>query len=296
VLKGFQPMLACPGLPRVYPKLASYKLDGFRMVIMDGKAYSRSLELLPSPDVQRLFGRPELEGLDGELILGSPVVPGSLTRTGSFATTKRPQSRWEELTFFVFDKIEQGKPFVHRQQEAVEIVRRAKNKQVVALDHRLVHNWDELQTMENEAHAAGFEGLIARAPNSWYKFGRATASEESMLKIKRHEDSEARVIGVIEMMRNDNIAVVNGVGRTKRSTAKSGKTPKGTMGSLLVVDLATGVEFKIGTGFNAKQRVQWWENRDKVKGLIVKYRHTAVGAKDKPREGSFIGIRSPLDM
>ena len=66
------------------------------------------------------------------------------------------------------------------------------------------------------------------------------------------------------------------------------------MGAITVRDLKTGVEFEIGSGFTAEQRLDFWAN--KYIGEIVKYSYFEVGAKDKPRFPTYLGFRSKDDM
>jgi DNA ligase-1 len=68
------------------------------------------------------------------------------------------------------------------------------------------------------------------------------------------------------------------------------------MGTLVVRDLDTNVEFEIGTGFTAAHRQEFWEQTTSVVGRIVKYKHFPHGAKDKPRHPVFLGFRDPIDM
>lgn len=157
----------------------------------------------------------------------------------------------------------------------------------------------------------GYEGAILRKPGSPYKHGRSTVKEGYLLKLKRFVDGEARVIGVTELMHNGNEATVNELGRTARSHSKAGMVPTGTMGTLIVRDVKTGVEFEIGTGFTAEERASFWpsvirvigktnDNRDifdagPLTGRLAKYKHFLVGTKDKPRHPVFIGWRDRRD-
>ena len=70
-----KPMLAAKtdGKGLSYPLLASPKLDEVRALIINGVVMSRSFKPIPNAHVQELFGRPEYNGLDGELIVGSPT-------------------------------------------------------------------------------------------------------------------------------------------------------------------------------------------------------------------------------
>ena len=113
-------------------------------------------------------------------------------------------------------------------------------------------------------------------------------------------------------MHNANEATVNALGHTQRTSHQENLVPTGTMGALIVRDLTTGVEFNIGTGFDDATRDWWWNHSVAYTGnigndgseirmlmsprLIVKYKHFAVGAKDKPRFPAYLGIRDASDL
>jgi DNA ligase-1 len=89
--------------------------------------------------------------------------------------------------------------------------------------------------------------------------------------------------------------VKNALGRTERSTAKDGLVGAKTLGGMVVRDLITGVEFGIGSGFTADERVDYWNRRDELAGLIVKYQYFPVGSKDRPRFPTYLGVRDKRD-
>jgi DNA ligase-1 len=67
------------------------------------------------------------------------------------------------------------------------------------------------------------------------------------------------------------------------------------MGALIVRDLKTKVEFNIGTGFTANDRIDWWHwattQTPASPKPIIKYKFFPVGVKDKPRHPVFLGVR-----
>ena len=67
-----KPLLACEvDIDKVdFPIYVSTKFDGVRALVKDCVVYSRSLKPIRNQHVQRLFGKPEYEGFDGELIVG----------------------------------------------------------------------------------------------------------------------------------------------------------------------------------------------------------------------------------
>ena len=50
----------------------------------------------------------------------------------------------------------------------------------------------------------GFEGAMVRSLDGRYKNGRSTLREGLLLKVKPWKDSEAEILEVYEMMRNEN--------------------------------------------------------------------------------------------
>ena len=269
-----------------FPAFASAKLDGVRGVVIDGKLHSRSLKPIPNPHTSARFSRSELNGCDGELIVGDPTAKDVFRQTGS-ATGR--ESGEPDVKFYVFDNFGAPGGF------AARLATLQPFNHVVVLEQRLVNNLDELLAFEDLTLAAGYEGLILRDPSGAYKFGRSTEREQGMLKIKRFTDSEAEVLEVIEEMQNNNTATRNELGRTHRSTAKAGLTGKNRAGALRVRDLTSGIEFKLACANDADS--DWfWTHRTAVAGRIVKYKSFLVGVKDAPRFPVYLGGRESWDM
>jgi DNA ligase-1 len=115
--------------------------------------------------------------------------------------------------------------------------------------------------------------------------------------LKLFEDMEATVVGVEEMQHNGNDAFTNELGRTARSSCKGGKVGLGVLGKLNLVGM-TGpfkdVAFDCGTGFDAKQREDYWDVD--VTGMVAKIKYFPVGSKDKPRHPVFLGWRDKRDL
>ena len=156
-------------------------------------------------------------------------------------------------------------------------------------------NLEELAKKEAEYLARGFEGLMVRSLSGPYKFGRSTANEGYLLKVKRFEDAEAKVIGFEERMHNANEATTDFLGHTQRSSHKENMVPMDTLGAL-VCELPDGQVFRIGTGFDDLTRLEIWRNRSRYLGHLTKYKYTEIGAKDLPRFPVFIGWRPFSDL
>lgn len=287
-----KPMLASPAGPIIpYPMLLSPKLDGIRCLIIDGVAVGRSLKPIPNKHAQRLFGRPELNGLDGELIVGSPTAKDVFQQTSSGVMSIEGEP---EVMFHVFDDFMETGGFQRRLHTAHRRIK--KQKFCEPVPHDQILNEDQLAEWEQDYLAMGYEGVMLRHPDGPYKHGRSTAKEAWLLKVKRFEDGEARIIGFRALMHNANEAKRNELGYLERPSHKAGKVSKQTLGALIVKDLKTGVEFDIGTGFTADQRQLLWSVGDNLIGRIVKYKSQPTGVKEKPRFPVFLGFRDAVDM
>jgi DNA ligase-1 len=280
-------------LPKLkYPMYASPKLDGIRAIVRDGKLYSRNGKLIPNKWCQELFGHPEYEGFDGELIVGAWNHPQVYNKTSSGVMS---QDGHPDVTYYIFDNASpdiRTNPYHSRYNNILKIVESDPDDfpRVKVLEQSEVHNEAELLAFETICLEAGFEGIMVRSMTGWYKWGRSSPTEGIIFKVKRFTDSEAEVIGMVELNSNQNEKTTNELGLSKRSHEKAGLVPMGTMGALIVRDCKTGVEFEIGSGFTADQRQWWWDN--KPVGLIVTYKHFEIGVKDKPRFPVFLRIRN----
>lgn len=287
-----KPMLAAPAGELIrLPALLSPKLDGIRCLIIDGVAVGRSLKPLPNKYVQKLFGRQELNGLDGELIVGVPTAKEVFQTTSSGVMSIEGEP---EVMFHVFDDFTESGGFQRRLHTAHRRIKKVKC--CYPVDHHLIEVADDLNKWEEDYLTMGYEGVMLRSLDGPYKHGRSTAKEAYLLKVKRFEDSEAKIIGFSELMHNANEAKRNELGHLERSSHKSGKVGKQVLGALMVKDLKTGVEFDIGTGFTADQRKLLWATGDNLLGKVVKYKSQPTGVKEKPRFPVFLGFRDAVDM
>lgn len=289
----FKPMLACDHKPELlkFPYFASPKLDGVRAVVMNGKVYSRSKKLIPNAQVQHLFGHNNLNWLDGELIVGAPNAPDTYRNTVSGVMS---EAGMPDVTFNVFDHaLHHLSGWEYRFQKAKEVIAGV-HITAYTLPHVKINSVEELDSYEAHCLNLGYEGVMLRSPDGYYKHGRATAREGTLLKVKRFSDGEAEVLEIIEEMHNGNEATTSELGRTKRSSHQANKTGKGRMGALRVRDLVSGVEFNIGTGFDDSDKEWFWlKGRP---GLLVKYKSLLIGVKTKPRHPVYLGLRDARDM
>ena len=286
-----------------FPVLASPKLDGVRAIIRNGQVLGRSLKPLPNKLIQSILGREELEGLDGELIVGNPTDPGVFNRTqrGVMAIEAVPS-----FNYWVFDKqgldlgFDDRLAAVKAQMAKVALASAQVADLVIPVPHRLIRAPRELDEFETDMLHQGYEGVMLRHPSGWYKHGRSTLTEGGLLKLKRFDDAEAVVTGAVELMQNLNEAKISRTGHLERSSHQANMVGKGMLGSLQVRGLNgpyKGVTFNIGTGFDEALRYELWLlfAIGKLTDRVVKYKYFASGAKDAPRFPVFIGFRAEID-
>jgi DNA ligase-1 len=279
-----------------FPVYASPKIDGIRCVFFGGVAYSRSLKPIPNPNVQayaKAFAS-LLEGLDGELTVGSPTDPNCMQNSMAvMSKTAKP-----EFTFHVFDKYCPGAPFVERAAEvdyhAFKFYDEHPDVDIRLVPQHYCVTHEELDTLEARFLADGYEGMMIRARDGLYKCGRSTERGGGLVKVKRFVDAEAVIVGFEEEMHNGNECTRDALGRTERSSISSGLVGKGTLGALRCRS-ADGIEFNIGTGFTADLRRDLWNSREFLVGRIVTFKYFAHGVKEAPRHPVFKSFRAPED-
>ena len=288
-------IVVVPGKPR----WVSPKYDGVRVLIKDGVAVSRTLKPIPNAYVQSLFGRTELDGLDGELVVGSPTDPHCINNTTSGVMSR---DGIPDVTLFVFDcwhtpHVPYRNRYGYVKNRVKDINEILTHIPLVVVRQTLCHTSAQIVEAVGGFYEAGYEGAIVRTFDSPYKYNRSTLREGYMLKVKESLDSEIRVTGFIEMNNNLNEAKPDERGLTKRSSHKANKVAAGTLGKLIGDDLATGKEVKVGTGkMTDPEKLEVWNNQDKYLGRIAKYRFAKHGVLDLPRHPRFIVWRSKDDL
>lgn len=283
--KQFKPMLSAT-IDDVselrYPLLASVKLDGVRAMVRDGVLVSRNLKPIPNKHVQKMFGRKALEGFDGELIMGDPTDPAAFRNTSSAVMSHDGEP---DVVFHVFDVCNvEGVKYIFRLHHLQMATRDLTNVQLVG-QVKVVRS-EDVDLYETTALNAGYEGVMLRSEDAPYKWGRSTLKEQGLMKLKRFEDAEARIIGFEELQHNANDATTSLLGAKERSSKKSGMVGRDTLGALLVVGVNgpyKDVKFSIGTGFDAATRADIWGHRSQWDGRLVTYKFFPKGSKIAPR-------------
>ena len=290
-----KPLLSCEvPLDKVnFPIYVSTKFDGIRALVVDGVVYSRSLKPIRNKHIQKLFGKPEYNGFDGELIVGDIYAKDVFQKTTSGVMSEDGEP---EVTYYVFDLWNQPEiTYTDRQGILQDVL--LQDSTMSSIVYTMIHKCksvDDLQFFLQHEKNVGGEGLIGRNPNGIYKYGRSTPKEQLSIKFKFFEQDEFEVVGFTERMHNSNEQKRDELGYAERSSAKDGLIPMNTLGSLVLKYNDT--TFSCGTGFDDKLRKQIWNNKESYLGKLASIRYMSVGLKEKPRCPSFVWFRHEDDL
>ena len=283
-----------------YPVLVSPKLDGIRILKIDGNIVTRKFKPLPNTYTRQWLEKYLPDGFDGELILRHDMS------FNACQSAFMSQDGEPDFKFMIFDYVSSSldTEFQYRFADLRETMIKKVWMQIGTLQmldivpHYFVNSAEELMVKEAEFVSQGYEGLMLRRPSGKYKCGRSTVKEELLLKVKRFEDSEAVVLDVLELMHNSNEKETDELGMSKRSKAQAGMVPAGMLGKFAVRDIKSGIEFEIGTGLGLTQelRKEIWDNKTKYLGKLVKYKFQPAGVKEKPRFPVWLGFRHEDDL
>ena len=278
-----------------WPKLGSLKIDGYRAVYSGGEFFARSGKLHQAPAIralaQELKKRGLPDGLDGEL-----TIPGKgFNEAGGLL---RREDYTGPIFYQVFDLMHPGL----KAQERFLLLASLADKfpeNVKVLDQVWLKSLEEMRSFENDALAAGAEGIVLRDPGALYKHGRGTPKDQIMIKIKRFRSAEALVLSVEPRMHNTNPEELSPLGYTERSTAKEGLEETDILGKMNVIGLNgpwKNVHFSIGNfdGLTDEEKRYYLKNPPLKE--VVTFKYFPEGALDRPRHPVFIGFRPDVDL
>ena len=247
-------------LPQVYSQqvdvsgwLMSEKLDGVRGY-WDGKQLLSKNGNLFYPPAAFIRDFPPFP-VEGELWGGR----GTFAQTVSIVKKQQPHDGWLQLKFAIFDVPKAPDGFTARLAKAKAWFAANPSAYAFVIPQRPVLDHAHLQQELSRVEKIGGEGLIVRLPDGSYAGGR----RPEILKVKNYQDAEATVV-----------AHLPGKGRNV-----------GKLGSLLVI-LADGTQFKLGSGFTAAER----RSPPQV-GAVVTFKYYGKYKSGIPKFPSFMRIR-----
>ncbi|VTR99251.1 DNA ligase [Tuwongella immobilis] len=234
----------------------SEKLDGVR-AFWDGKQFlSRQGNFYHAPD-WFLDGLPETP-LDGELW----IARKAFQRTVGIVRRQDKTDLWKDVRFLIFDAPQQSGGFEDRLAFVQDLLASRPPKFATALEQQRCRSLEHLREELTRVESLGGEGLMLRQPGSNYEVGRSS----TLVKVKTFHDAEAVVIG---------------------HQAGLGKH-KGRVGALLV-RLANGIEFAVGTGLSDREREQ-----PPAIGATITFRYQEFSDAGVPRFPSYVRERKDI--
>jgi len=231
--------------------LMSEKLDGIRGYWNGKELLTRKGKKIYAPN-WFIKNFPDFE-LDGELW----TKRDDFENIQSIVMDKTPSSKWNEITYNIFEVPNTNGNFIKRLEKAKMWFFKNKNKHVHIIKQKKVINKEHLNNYLEDIIKKKGEGIIIKDPNKPYHTGRSPY----ILKVKKAKDMEGKVIAV-------NIS-------DKTKVLKS-----------LKLELENGIIFNLGTGFTKEQRI----TPPKI-GEIVTFKYYSFTKNGKPKFASFLHIR-----
>ncbi len=289
-----------------WPALCSPKVDGIRCLIHPELGpVTRSFKQLPNHWVRELLERYAARSyLDGELIAVDHKgrdLPFNQIQSALMSRDGRPAFKY--LVFDCFERPDWD--FATRHQHTRHICKKIGWPCIRVLKHVKIADLDAFVKFTDRVIRDGFEGSIIRAPAGIYKNGRSTLNQGWLLKYKEWADAEGTITGFVELMHNSNPDIKDNFDLAKRSSAKDGMVPMGTLGALEVMT-EWGTVY-LGSGFDQTQRQTIW-NRNMVMqvsetkwvvrgpqpdmGRTVTFKYQPHGMQYLPRFPIFKGFRA----
>lgn len=232
----------------------SEKLDGVR-ALWDGKRFvSRQGNAFVAPE---WFCKALPDAvLDGELWIGRR----EFQQTVSVVRSRDQNDGWKKVRFLVFDAPALDDIWEARMAFLEKLLpeRGQKGSLATTLEHERCEGAAHLHKQLKRIEKAGGEGLMLREPGSAYEAGRSP----TLLKVKSFLDAEATVLE-------------HQPGRGKFL---------GIMGAL-VVELADGTRFSVGTGFSDHERA----NPPPI-GSVITFSYQELSKAGVPRFPSFVRV------
>ncbi|BFM48376.1 DNA ligase [Marinomonas sp. THO17] len=236
--------------------LVSEKFDGIRAIWTGSELISRHGNPINAP---RWFTDklPNI-WLDGELW----TQRKDFSRIMSIVRKKQPvDQEWQHIQYMIFDAPDRERHLTFEQRYAryKRILEHLNLPHVKPVEHFTVKTIEELYEHLDRYVADGAEGLMLHRKMAVFESGRS----DNLLKLKPYEENEAKVVAIL---------------------AGQGKY-KGMMGSILV-EMPSGLRFKIGSGFTDQERA----NPPKVGDHVI-YKHSGLTDRGIPRFAVFQKLR-----
>lgn len=295
--------------------LCSDKLDGMRVLALDGVLYSRNLKPLRSEIQERWqdflliakkhawvfdgeifeYGNPNFGSLMSKITKGGSDVPDSL---GIHVFDAVPLKEWgSKLTGALSYKTR-----VQMCKHILESWEVAISSNVIPMPQFECASPAQLEAAFDAALSRGTEGLIARDPLGKYKHGRGTLNEGLIFKFKEWVTQDGVITGFNQgtKMKEDvrlGERTIDAFGHREISHKKDTRELCNLIGSYEVT-LTDGRV--IGAGLKKGLDLTWgpqdWESRNRYLNLSVEVEYMEHGTKSLPRFSRITRRRPDLDL
>lgn len=199
---GIIPMLAQSYKKKmIFPVYIQPKLDGIRALHTgEGNIWSRTRKAINSlPHIQKELNKYFDENeADGECY--NHDLKDDFEKITSAVTTKKGVADHHELVqYHIYDMPIPGITFTDRQLMLEGIFENIPgNSPLILVPTRLVHSQEELMKAYEDFMEDGYEGAMARDPESMYENPSTSYRSKNLQKIKVMEDAEFKIVGMAE--------------------------------------------------------------------------------------------------
>lgn len=232
----------------------SEKLDGIRGYWNGTQLLTRQGNLIHSP---KWFTQHWPDNIvDGELW----IKRDHFQQTLSCVRKKHiDEACWQLVRFMMFDLPEHRGTFTERITAMQKLTKEVNSPFLSMIKQFKIETAEQLDQTLNKIVKDNGEGLMLHHGSAYYHVGRTT----NIMKLKKHQDAEAVVIAHIE-----------GKGKYQ-----------GMLGALQVKTVE-GITFKIGSGFNNKERAE-----PPAIGSLITFKYNGKTRAGIPRFARFFRIR-----
>lgn len=247
-----------------FPIIAQPKLDGIRCLKVGKSLIGRNGKFISNIKLYEFLQsiiQEENYIFDGELYSHELTFNDILSQINSDDKELHPSIRYTIYDLITKTEWENKKcttKYYDRWQRILSFVHNKEN--MVWIGGKIVNSVKELNDYYEECLKDGFEGIMIKDLNGLYEWKRV--KQNVMGKIKPSEDHDVIIKGFQE-----------GEGRNEKSLGA------------FICDF-NGVSVKVGSGFDDKQRKEYWENRNTLLDTWV-----TVKAQEITKDGS---LRFPV--
>ena len=249
----------------IYPIYTSPKIDGVRAYYKNGVFYSRTGKVYKGlkhiTDILINCAQPGI-ALDGEL-----AIP-NLTFQESSGRIRRNEDA-PNAVYWVFDRPASKSILMERLNTLKTYIIGLSSPFIQYVDHISVNTKEEaFHIYQTEHRDKGYEGSVLKNKGSLYQKKRSM----DWIKLTNVESIDLRVVDVF-------------VGKGKYLNALGG----------VICELPNGCIVRVGSGFNDKERITYWNEPRKILGKIIEIEYHELTPDKNLREPRYKGIRYDKD-